>query len=373
MRFIFQATLRLGAKQQRNTVKYSMQQRFNVLLILPLFLALFSVTRTVRAMPLAEYHSRLQQALVVLDTLSQLDEDESLLDYELRLADTSRRIQLAVPEHPTIEVDELSINADNSWLHQELGRLEKATGTTRPELLARLTERLRAVEERLTEMEKAVVATAPSKEAAGRRLAAILARPEYAAVAKEETAFSRLWKRFWEWFLKLLPRPKPLSSGRFNIFGLLAQILVIGLVALGVVIYAFRILAIRLRGKGGRKKKGKTDPRIVLGERLEPDQSAFDLFSEAEALARHGDLRAAIRKGYIALLVELGERKIISLAQHKTNLDYLRAIREKHPLAENVTRLTERFERHWYGLVGANENDWHAFQAGYKETLFQAR
>lgn len=366
MRLIFQASLGLGAKQQRNTVK------INVLLILPLFLALFSVTKTVRAMPLAEYHSRLQQALVALDTLSQLDEDESLLDYESRLADTSRRIQLAVPEHPTIDVDELSINADNSWLHQELERLEKATGTTRPELLARLTERLRAVEERLTEMEKAVVGTAPSKDAAARRLAAILARPEYAAVAKEETAFSRLWKRFWEWFLKLLPRPKPLSSGRFNIFGLLVQILVIGL-ALGVVIYAFRILAIRLRGKGGRRKKGKTGPRIVLGERLEPDQSAFDLFSEAEALARQGDLRAAIRKGYIALLVELGERKIISLAQHKTNLDYLRAIREQHPLAENVTRLTERFERHWYGLVAANENDWHAFQAGYQETLLQAR
>ena len=49
------------------------------------------------------------------------------------------------------------------------------------------------------------------------------------------------------------------------------------------------------------KKKTTQKARIVLGEKLEPDQSASDLLSAAEALARRGELRAAIRKAYIAL------------------------------------------------------------------------
>ena len=91
--------------------------------------------------------------------------------------------------------------------------------------------------------------------------------------------------------------------------------------------------------------------------------------SEAEALARRGELRAAIRKAYIALLVELGERKIISLAQYKTNRDYLRAVREVEPLYGNVKQLTDSFERHWYGLAQAKETDWLAFRSAYKQAL----
>src|SRR6185436_20617728 len=106
-----------------------------------------------------------------------------------------------------------------------------------------------------------------------------------------------------------------------------------------------------------------------LGETLEPDESAVDILAEAEALARRGELRAAIRKAYIALLVELGDRKILSLAQHKTNRDYLRAVREVEPLHSNVKQLTDSFERHWYGLIQATETDWLAFRSAYKQAL----
>jgi hypothetical protein len=71
--------------------------------------------------------------------------------------------------------------------------------------------------------------------------------------------------------------------------------------------------------QGRRKKKKKREARIILGERLEPDQTSADLLAQADALARNGDLRSAIRKAYIALLCELGDRKLISIAQSKTN------------------------------------------------------
>ena len=129
------------------------------------------------------------------------------------------------------------------------------------------------------------------------------------------------------------------------------------------------MFAPKLRRARGSRKKPKPEPRVVLGERLEPDQSAIDLLSEAEALARRGELRAAIRKAYIALLVELGDRKIISLAEHKTNRDYLRAVRDRESLHGKMIKLTDSFERHWYGFAEANNTDWTEFRARYSDAL----
>ena len=111
----------------------------------------------------------------------------------------------------------------------------------------------------------------------------------------------------------------------------------------------------RFKRPGKLKVRKKREPRIVLGERLEPEETATDLLSEAEALARRGELRAAIRKAYIALLVELGDRKLISLAQHKTNRDYLNSLRNVPPLHSRMRGLTESFERHWYGFAEASK------------------
>jgi len=122
----------------------------------------------------------------------------------------------------------------------------------------------------------------------------------------------------------------------------------------------------RTRRKRAPKKRGA---RIVLGEQLKPEDTATDLLSEAEALARRGELRAAIRKAYIALLVELGDRKVITLEQHKTNRDYLNAVRSSPVLHSTMRGLTDSFELHWYGYAEATENDWNNFRSRYKQAL----
>jgi hypothetical protein len=175
-------------------------------------------------------------------------------------------------------------------------------------------------------------------------------------------------KQFLTWIQNLLPKPKPLSLGPAGTFSRAAQVVVI-VIALAVLAFVLRLFLPRMLRARRTKKKVKAGPRIVLGETLEPDQSATDLLSEAEILARRGELRAAIRKAYIALLVELGERKILSLAQYKTNRDYLRAMREIEPLYGNVKQLTDSFERHWYGFAHADETDWLAFRSAYEQAL----
>jgi hypothetical protein len=138
---------------------------------------------------------------------------------------------------------------------------------------------------------------------------------------------------------------------------------------LGLLVYVGKILLTRFDRSRKRKTPKKRKARIVLGERLEPEQTSSDLLSEAEALARSGDLRAAIRKAYIALLVELGDRKVISLAQHKTNRDYLNSLRNIPQLHSRMRGLTDSFERHWYGFAQATPNDWQDFRAGYLSAL----
>jgi hypothetical protein len=269
-----------------------------------------------------------------------------------------------LPAKENVLLGRQSVAADNTWLHEALDAFEKTTNDARrAEMLARIDERLDALSERLEEMQ--IGKTRETKEDEKARLAEILRRAEYNTKPAEEgnSALTRLLARFVRWLLSLFPRTKPIQPGSALALSRIAQVVVIGLslIAIGFLIWKF--VPGYLRGR--RKKKVKREARIVLGERLEPDQSAADLLAQAEALARTGDVRAAIRKAYIALLCELGDRKVISLAQHKTNRDYLNAVRERASLHTAMRRLTHSFEIHWYGFVQPQPEDWIAFRAGF--------
>ncbi|MCA1573923.1 MAG: DUF4129 domain-containing protein [Acidobacteria bacterium] len=313
-----------------------------------------------------EYQRHIQQAGSALETLAQSDESETDAARLTRITETLAAVRSALPATENVEWEETSFTVDNSWLHRDLEKFEKAPAAERMSL-SLITERLQALAHRLEEMEKAKP-TRASKADATKKLGEILQRPEYARGRKGTSALTRLWRDLWKWIESLLPKPQRLPPGSASLFTTFAQIFVVVL-ALVVIAYAVKLFAPRVFQKRRTKKKGKREPLIVLGEKLEPDQSSVDLLADAESLARRGELRAAIRKAYVALLVELGDRKIISLAQHKTNRDYLGAMRDLEPLYGNVKQLTDSFERHWYGFANATEADWLAFRTGYKQAL----
>lgn len=328
---------------------------------------LFAVS-AVTARPLSEYHNNVKRAVTALDGLVQADENESSSDYDARVNGTVTFVKEVLPHKQTVEWNGTTFTADNSWLHAELDAYLSAEHSKRAEALKRMTTRLQALSERLDEAERRATASGMSKAEQTRKLTEILQRPEYATKAKSQNALERLLERFMKWLRNFLPKPKPLSTGRADIITKIAQVVIV-LLALGVLIFVLKMFLPRLWRSQKTAKKEKEKARIVLGERILPDQSARDILAEAEAMARSGDLRGAIRKAYIALLVELGDRKVISLAQHKTNRDYLRSIAEVKPLYGNVKELTDIFERHWYGLVNASETDWQSFRATYQQSL----
>lgn len=322
----------------------------------------------VRAISVSEYQANLKKAITALDTMLQSDEDESYTEFNKRFDETIAAVRNALPETVTVNCGEEFCTVDNSWLHEELSAVDKARDSDWEQLLAHVIEKLRSIEERVAELQNPASPSA-SKASDKEKISGILQRPEYQTGNRANSALIRLLDRFLRWISKTFGKRMPAQSGAAaSSVGMITQILVVAL-ALGVLAYVARLLLPRLWRPRPRKRKSKLEPRIVLGERLEPEQSAVDLLSEAETLARSGQVRAAIRKAYIALLVELGDRKLLSLAQHKTNRDYLRSLRAIPSLYPLMSGLTDSFERHWYGFAQATPTDWQNFREGYRAAL----
>jgi hypothetical protein len=321
------------------------------------------------AATLTEYRHRVSEAILIVGQLQNSSEHDPS-ERQHFVTTSISRLREDLPDKETVTLNSQSVIVDNRWLAEALQEFEKSGGTAtqRAEVLARIEERLRAIDERLAEMlgEKS---STRDKDGDKGKLAEILRRPEYNKPAEPEgSAIGRLWNRFVNWLRRFFRGPKPVERGGSPLIGTLAQILVVGVCLAGIIFLVLKLAPKYLNNRRGRKKK-KREARIVLGERLEPDQTSADLLAQAEALARTGDLRAAIRKAYIALLCELGDRKIVSLAQHKTNRDYLNSLRERTRLYQFMRQLTSQFELHWYGFQPAGENDWKEFRSVYQQVL----
>ncbi len=346
----------MSARPEKKTISIS----FAVLVTLACFCCVSAGT-------LAEYRRRVSDAIVAVQQLqlAYTSADPSLREQSRKA--TMARLRVLLPPKETVLLEGQSVAVDNSWLYEALDEYEKSLGShaRSNEVLAHIGERLLALGQRLDEMQKGTGAAHKDEDKG--RLAEILRRPEYQQQAAEGSAIGRLWVRFLRWLASLFPKTRGVQPGSSRALSGIAQIIVIAVSLAAIAFLVWKFVPRYLRNRG--KKKPKRKARIVLGERLEPDQTSADLLAQAEALARSGDLRAAIRKAYIAFLCELGDRKVISLAQHKTNRDYLNAVRERASLHTSMRGLTNSFEVHWYGFVPPGESDWKDFRQRYQQAL----
>ena len=323
------------------------------------------------ASALNDYHKRIDAVRGYADELFKYADDRNAVGERQKISS----IKLSIPETEKVEWQGGSTDTDNRWLAASLDEYSNETKTEkRRMILSSIGERLLSISETLAELENSVAANR-SKDEDKQKLAEILKREEYQKPQeKQESLFQKWIREFFEWLARVFPRPNiiPNDSVGLGSFAYGLQILlyavVIGLV--GFLIYKFAPFF--ARRFGSRTKRDRKD-RVILGERIAADESADDLFSEAERLARDGDLRGAIRKGYIALLCELSDRKVIGLARHKTNRDYLRDVRKNAGLYSNMTGLTGSFEQNWYGLRPSELQDWEDFRDRYRRTIGEVR
>ena len=330
-----------------------------------------------KARTLKQYHDEIKSVgddLSSLYSISKKDLEEWSRQDQAELEKSFYRdISTRLPARENIAWPGGEIEVDNRWLHTRLEDLKKLPieSQDRDPIVTELSERLSAIEAKLEEVEASTAATR-NKDEEKQKLAQILERPEYQAPEKKEKgALERWWESFSNWLRGLFPKPEPMQPVESGPAGggippLLVQILIVG-AALAIIVFVIWRFGPTFSGRRRSKKTGKdSGERIILGERLAANESSASLFGQAESMAQEGNFRGAIRKGYIALLCELGDRKIIRLAQHKTNRDYLRDVSRDKELHRGVGELTSIFEDHWYGLSSASEEDWGAFRENYR-------
>ena len=219
--------------------------------------------------------------------------------------------------------------------------------------MSEIEERLTALAWSHSEFEQAA-AKAISKDEEKQKLNEILSREEFQRPGPPKESVLEQWlMRIGDWISSLFPSRAP-AAGTPSMSSI-TSVLQIGLIVIVLVIVAFGIykLAPLLFPAFKRKRKEKRSDRVILGEVIKADRSARSLFEEAEDLADRGELRNAIRKGYIAALCELSDKKVIGLARHKTNRDYLKDVRKNTELHSNLKGMTASFEDHWYGSASA--------------------
>lgn len=278
-----------------------------------------------------------------------------------------------------VRLDGAEIETGNGWMLEKLNEYSAGTGSDADKrgILREVYERLGAIENELYTLERDSSQGA-TKDENKRKLAKILSGEEFRGPSegKDDSLVARFLKWIEQWLTYLFP-PREMpdqvpSTPDLSAFGFVLQLILYGLIAalIAFLLYKFGPRLFRRQNDADRKRQMD---RIVLGERIEAGASTEDLYREAERLVRDGNIREALRKGYIALLFGLGEKKLVGIAKHKTNRDYLNDLRNKGELLATVQGLTSTYERHWYGSSEAVEEDWVEFAGGYSKALGPGR
>ncbi len=341
--------------------------------ILQLLLCLFFLQSIVSAAALSKYRQKIQEVTKSIAFLNISEESLTDTQNAARQSEILDEIRTKLPATEKIELTGTTVEVNHQWLLDKLKDFENAPygSGKRTSIVNELSERLSALNSKLTELEKQETASL-TKDQEKQKLDEILKREEYQKPKeREETWLQRKWREFWEWLWSVTPRserkrPEEPTGSPMLSSTLLYVILGVAFVLIGFLIYRFApFLAKKFRDREKKEKKS----RVILGETIAADETSQNIFVEAETLAKEGNLRAAIRKGYIALLCELSDRKIIGLAGHKTNRDYLRDVRKRKELHQNMNILTNNFERNWYGSKKTDEGDWEEFKQKYEQAV----
>ena len=230
---------------------------------------LFVSAVALRAATLSDYVLRVSHAIVLLDEVAGAYGDESGGGRsEQVVAGNLMLVRQQLPAKETVKLGEQTISVDNLWLHQDLADFDKSHNSNdRKEAVARMVERLRAIQEHLQELQK-TTAGACDKDSEKGRLAEILRRPEYLRTVPEGSALERLIDRFLRWLDRLVPHPKPIQPGGSPLISNLAQIVVVALCVGAIALVIWRFGPRLGEAAARRKQNAKRASCLVKGSKL---------------------------------------------------------------------------------------------------------
>ncbi len=168
------------------------------------------------------------------------------------------------------------------------------------------------------------------------------------------------------------PQSKNLPSFNFSPFWL--SVIKWFFIIAGISILAFIIL--KFVGEGnvfGRQSRRVYAPSVTIDlEHIEEDlqNAEFDAFIQQAITKKQFTL--AIRLYYLAIIKELNITGAIKWKKDKTNSAYIREMRQ-HKLIEPFRRITNIFERVWYGDAAFEEADFYSLQPVFQDVLKESK
>lgn len=163
---------------------------------------------------------------------------------------------------------------------------------------------------------------------------------QYTEAAKEPATAS-WWQRLLGWLLRQLGGMQETKGGRVA-----WNTIIYGLLGAGLVFAVLKLLQVDITRAFGRAPR-----RLPLAYEAGAENIHELNFAEAIAQAEAtGNLRLALRLGYLHLLKQLTDRDLIAWQPDKTNQAYLHELAASYPAAHPAfAQLTRQFEYSWYG------------------------
>lgn len=282
---------------------------------------------TSEAMPLAEYRATLQRAIDDLEATPKAEADAKIVDWQETLAAID---QVLLPSGQTVPLQSL-LSGVSEWDADALETQESS---------------LTLQEYTLTLLRQAVAqidASAHDNTAA--RLAildGILARPEF------NTPMS-LWDRFWQWLEKLISRWLPDSQMGGNA-GWLALLLravpwIVSVLIVAAIIWLLSYWLQRFL------RSFVTDERLLeLAGDEDLPRSAAEARQQARLAAQSGLYRDAVRRLYLAAILQLAEHDLITYERSLTNREVLVRVPKDSPIRAHLEPVVATFDQVWYGV-----------------------
>lgn len=230
-----------------------------------------------------------------------------------------------------------------AWLREVLSGARNAA---RPDRDKRLHEADARLDEDVAFAGDAVPQTVETFQRARRQADDVLSRPEFRTVT-EASYWQREMAKFWQWVAEVF--------GGVSRFGRRSPWLVplmewgsITLAAAGVLTWVFRAM-----------QRQRLAVRIESTATSEIWQKESDNWAElARAEAAKKDWRAAVNCIYWATIVMMEGKRLWRQNRARTPREYLMLLEPGSGMQQALRRLTQLFERIWYGLRPAAESDY---------------
>lgn len=292
---------------------------------------------------IAQYRDELRAAIATLEATSEEDAAAVIEDLQARFAAITQ-VEYAPGEVVTMRSllrDLYSVSEPETSLDDED---EAARYTPREVALARLQGAVAQLD------------AAPQDNTAARLaiLTDVLARPEF------NTPVS-LWDRFWQWLANLIrdlmPNARPSTDAGW--LALLIRLVpwIITVLIVAAVIWLLTYWLQRVL------RTFVTDARMTqLTVDGDLPSSAAEARQQARAAAQSGNYRDAVRRLYLAALLQLAEHDLITYERSLTNREVLVRVPTDSPIHAHLAPVVATFDQVWYGIYEPDLATFHAYE-----------